>query len=382
RSGPQRLRLVAVHDPEPERFPELLAQLRGRGIAVYRSYEELLALPIKALWLPVPIDLHRVFTERALAAGKAVLCEKPAAGCVQDVDAMIRARDAAKLPVAVGYQHLYVESTHQMKRRILDGELGRVADVTISAAVPRNSTYFARSWAGKMRRDGTWLLDSPANNAIAHFVHLALFLLGPEAMSSARPVSVEAELYRVNEIENYDTCCIRLTLENGPPPPRLLICLTHATRELWPTTLVIHGEKRKLTYGSDPSSAIWESGDSALPLVRVVTPSASHPKVLAGFEALLEEPTKPHASLEMSRMHAIAISGASQAAPVVTIPLPFRQVEHRGGGHLNYIPGIAALFDLAVEKRQMLHEMGLAPWSVPAGRLDLQNYTEFTGPAK
>jgi len=57
-------------------------------------------------------------------------------------------------------------------------------------------------------------------------------------------------------------------------------------------------------------------------------------------------------------------------------------VERRDVGHLNYIPGIAALFDLATETRQMLHETALAPWTVPARTLDLRNYTEFTGPPK
>jgi len=70
RTGLQRLRLTAVHDPAAENFPDLVSQLKERGIAVYKTYEELLASPIKALWLPVPIDLHRSFTEKALAAAR------------------------------------------------------------------------------------------------------------------------------------------------------------------------------------------------------------------------------------------------------------------------------------------------------------------------
>ena len=55
------------------------------------DFEHLLACDIQAVWLPLPIDLHCPYTKLALAAGTAVLCEKPAAGCVDDVDDMIAA---------------------------------------------------------------------------------------------------------------------------------------------------------------------------------------------------------------------------------------------------------------------------------------------------
>src|SRR5687767_1095340 len=82
-------RLVAVTEPELERFPRRVRELRAAGVTVVRTFAELLSQPVQAVWLPVPIDLHLPFTEQALAAGKHVMCEKPAAGCVDDVDRMI-----------------------------------------------------------------------------------------------------------------------------------------------------------------------------------------------------------------------------------------------------------------------------------------------------
>src|SRR5665213_934650 len=170
--------------------------------------------PIKlvAVWLPLPIDLHRTFTEKCLMAGKAVLVEKPAAGSIDDVDAMIAARDRTGLLTAVGFQNLFDPAVWAVKKRLLDGAIGQVRSASVLACWPRSQAYFNRApWAGKLQHNGVWVLDSPANNAMAHFLNLALFLLGSTQVDSANPITVEAELYRANSIENYDTCSVSYT---------------------------------------------------------------------------------------------------------------------------------------------------------------------------
>src|SRR5205823_2302430 len=109
---------------------------------------------------PVPIHLHRRFTELALAAGKVVLCEKPAAGTVQDVDAMIAARDRSGLPVAIAYQHMYDPGILELKRRLLASDLGKIRSATVMGCWPRDSVYFSRNgWAGRLQFEGEWVLD-------------------------------------------------------------------------------------------------------------------------------------------------------------------------------------------------------------------------------
>jgi D-xylose 1-dehydrogenase (NADP+, D-xylono-1,5-lactone-forming) len=59
----------------------------------YGSYEELLADPeIDVLYIPLPNSLHSEWSVKAAACGKHVLCEKPLACTVEDVDRM---REAA-----------------------------------------------------------------------------------------------------------------------------------------------------------------------------------------------------------------------------------------------------------------------------------------------
>jgi len=42
---------------------------------------------------------------------------------------------------------------------------------------------------GQLQRNGAWVLDSPVQNALNHFVNLTLFLLGPSPEESALPVA-------------------------------------------------------------------------------------------------------------------------------------------------------------------------------------------------
>src|SRR4051812_36587155 len=47
--------LVAVSDPDVARYPLMAEQLRKHGVRVLDSYQQLLSMPIDAVWLPLPI---------------------------------------------------------------------------------------------------------------------------------------------------------------------------------------------------------------------------------------------------------------------------------------------------------------------------------------
>ncbi|MFN8514833.1 MAG: Gfo/Idh/MocA family oxidoreductase [Chloroflexia bacterium] len=213
------VRLVGIYEPDIATHAARMDELRASGVAIADSYDALLAGPAEAIWLPIPIELHRDFTERALAAGKAVMCEKPVAGSIDDLAAMRAARDRANRPVAIGFQDLYDPATHAAKQRLVNGAIGELRSATLVACWPREQSYYDRNtWAGAFRRRDTWVMDSPLSNAISHYANLVLFWLGDTLHATAHPLTVEAELYRANPIENYDTAPSASTSPATSPP--------------------------------------------------------------------------------------------------------------------------------------------------------------------
>lgn len=371
-AGP--LEIVAACEPDPSRHPETIAQLRTAGVSVDRDLEALLQRNIDAVWLPVPIDLHRGMTEKVLAAGKAVMVEKPAAGSVQDVDAMIAARDAHHGIVAVGFQHLYDPHLHELRQQIRQGTIGRVLSASVRACWPRDDGYYQRtSWAGRMSRDGVWVLDSPANNALAHYIAMLIYLLAPQSSDVAEPVQVEAELYRVNAIENYDTCSLRIGLSDGVS---ILVLFTHASEIDRDPVTVIRGERGVIKI--DGSVEVEGIGQ----LLRRQQPEFEElqANMQNAFAQRLRGMDVPLASLEIARAHTLAVNGASEAAAVTQVPEEFARTIRRDGHKLWAIAAIDKIFEQCQLQEKMLHESGLVEWSAAAGFKNLRGYSAFAGP--
>jgi predicted dehydrogenase len=372
--------LVAVSDPQFERFPRRVAQLRARGVEVTRDFSELLDRPIDAVWLPLPIDLHLPFTEVALSAGKAVICEKPAAGCVDDVDKMIAARDRSGLPVAIGFQDLYQPAVAQLKRRLVAGEFGRVRGARLIGCWPRSEHYFTRNdWAGRCRRDGRWVMDSPASNALAHFLHLTLFLLGENVNQSAQPTSVAAELYRANRIENYDTCSLRFTVTNDLP---VLLAFTHACATPVEPIVTIEAESAQINYVSGRRIEIHrgDGKDELLPLC-----ANPHRHMLSSFRDWVRngpDEQQLNSSLEMARAHVVAVNAASEAAPVVDVPPQYiKCIPAPDGTKIHVIDDIVEAMRVCLSGECSLDQTGLAPWAHPPAHNTVNGYHHFAGPA-
>lgn len=374
-SRQSKLRYVAACDPALEANAERVAQLRSGDVRVHDNISALLRSDAQAVWLPVPIDLHLPFSRAVLEAGKAVLCEKPAAGAPHDIDAMIAARDAAALPLAVGFQHVYDPAVAEVKRRLRAGAVGTVRRASVIVAWPRDDHYYARNtWAARWKRGDTWVLDSPANNAMAHYLHLALFLLGDAPGTSAVPARVQAEHYRANPIETYDTTALRVTLTSGV---ELHVYLTHASANTIDPRLTFTGDAGTLVLDPEQQAVCPDATT-----LRMATGPEIRQNMVATVSALVrgERPPTPVATLECARAQSVTVAASVQAAPVQTFPAAMiRQVPTRNGT-LRAVDDIESLLRDCAATHRLPSETGAWPWASPAQSIDVAPGWHFTGP--
>ena len=216
-----KVELAAAAVINPDQVPDQLAVLKEFGTHVYPSADAMFEAEkgkLDLVSIPTGIAYHEPMTVAALAAGANVLVEKPAAGSVAAVERMMEAEKNSGRFVAVGFQHTYAREVQFIKKYLLGGRLGEVRRIVCSGIWPRADQYYARnSWAGKLAMpDGTPVLDSPINNAFAHYLNLQLFFAGSRFAESAHAVSVEGNLYRARKtIETFDSCALRFRTGNG-----------------------------------------------------------------------------------------------------------------------------------------------------------------------
>jgi predicted dehydrogenase len=219
RQGHATLAGVVALEIDRKNRPRVVADLEKEGVALYSSVDDFFDRGVgttDVLTVPIGIHLHVPVAVRALEAGLHVYCEKPVAATVQEVDRLIAAQTATGMKVAIGFQHIYSVSMQRLKNLVCSGRMGKIRRIALMCSWPRSVQYFHRNeWTGRLRVNNDWILDSPANNAHAHYVLNALYLASSRPDASALPVSVKAELWRAHRIESADTVQAHMTTDDG-----------------------------------------------------------------------------------------------------------------------------------------------------------------------
>jgi predicted dehydrogenase len=124
-SASARGELVAVASRDRDRAAAFAA--RHDIPQAYGAYDALLAAPdVDVVYVSLPNHLHAEWTVRALEAGKHVLCEKPLALRVDQVDSIIAASERSGRIAAEGFMYLHHPQILRAVELARGGALGRL----------------------------------------------------------------------------------------------------------------------------------------------------------------------------------------------------------------------------------------------------------------
>lgn len=102
------------------------------------GYQQLLDDPeVEAVYNPLPNGLHYEWTMKALAAGKHVLLEKPAASTAEETREMFKLAKSKGLILMEAFHYRFHPAVQRLKAIVDGGELGAVKHISTSLAIPK-----------------------------------------------------------------------------------------------------------------------------------------------------------------------------------------------------------------------------------------------------
>jgi len=128
--------LVAIASRRPGAAAQTLAQYapqQQQQVRIYDNLEALLDDPeVDAVYLPLANHEHAEWTLRAIEHGKHVLCEKPMALTVDDIEAIKAAAQQHKVTVMEGFMYRFHPQHARVRELIHSGMIGEIRSVRSS----------------------------------------------------------------------------------------------------------------------------------------------------------------------------------------------------------------------------------------------------------
>lgn len=212
----QGVELVAVADPDPVAVESGTHRRRARG---FEDAERMLAEEeLDLVSIVAPTSLHLPLTLAALRAGASVLVEKPIAATREEATEMIAAAAAAGRLLTVGHIERFNPAILELRRRLADGELGRIFQISAQRLGP---------FPARIRDVGVVVDLAP------HDLDVMRFLIGSE------PVRIYAETERRIHTDHEDLFHGVMKFANGVVGVLDINWLTPTKRR----TLTVTGER-------------------------------------------------------------------------------------------------------------------------------------------
>lgn len=192
--------LVAVSD----RFPESAQKLAADFGCEARSTDDIIADPaIDAVLIATSTDTHSDLMEKATAAGKAVLCEKPVDLSLERARACQKAVAETGKPVMIGFNRRFDPSFGVLKKALDAGEIGKAELLSITSFDPAPPPVEYVKVSGGLFRD-----------MMIHDFDMSQFILGatPVSITAVGTSIVDPEIGKAGDV---DTAVVTMTYDDG-----------------------------------------------------------------------------------------------------------------------------------------------------------------------
>ncbi len=172
--------LLGGWDPSPAAVARTRAAFPGLAIA--ETPEAVIADPAAdVVYIACPPSAHKVHALAAIAAGKAVFCEKPLGVDLADSREMVAQVEVAGAKNAVNFPFADARAVNAIEAALKSGAVGTVAGVDVRL-------HFAR-WPRDWQADAVWLAERAEGGFVrevfSHFAYLTQRLFGPARLVHA-----------------------------------------------------------------------------------------------------------------------------------------------------------------------------------------------------
>jgi predicted dehydrogenase len=271
-----------------------------------------------------PSSIRVTPVEAALAAGKHVVCEKPLAGSLAEIDRLEAAAASAKGRLMPIFQYRYGNGVRKLKHLIDKGLAGRLYLSTIETLWKRGPAYYATPWRGKWQTE----LGGTLTTHAIHAHDLLCWVAGPIRSVFTRTATrvvptIEVEDCAAASLEMADGSLATLSVTIGAASElsRLRFCFENFTAESSTTPY---------SPGSEPWQFIPPNPEMAERIAAALADFQPKKERFAGqfedFHAALESGGALPITIEDSRrsvelltaLYASARNGAAQTLPLAT----------------------------------------------------------------
>lgn len=199
-----RAKLVCACSPAKADLEWAESNLVPYGVAVFPSFEEMIRFPgLDAVVIASLTELHYQHTKASLQRGIHVLCEKPLAQTVEQVEdlvSMVRASPQTRL--MVGFTRRFDENYQEVVQKIQAGAIGSPVVIRSQGCEKLEDAQFMHSYVVNAARGGGFFVDS-----VIHDIDLTLSFLEAGGKTVApRSICAFGTVAHFKELEDEALC--------------------------------------------------------------------------------------------------------------------------------------------------------------------------------